>query len=321
MRRSQLNFALVQEPAIPHILREMSLGNIEKSLRMMYQKARRSHNAIHQLMLVGPNLFPRQSPHVKTFEWHRNSAFITYHWETFHLAHASFQQALCGCYNAAFILLRASLELLVRGAFFDCLAHKRFRDNSCVLDREQRSTLVKESLLNVIRLDPAIENDLERASIAIYDKLEHVMDDPKFRIPVKTMIEQLSKWNIFQGISNTSNGVWSLYSMLSKDVHVIPDRTDIGKVLIYAPRDLFKTPRLMRRTLSQYLDALTETMDIGIALTINLLRDNVERYEEARQYLRRLTRDPEFRRLLLRQAPRVVRLALHNQAQRTLKLT
>jgi len=314
MRQSRPSLVFKQEPALQHIHREMFLGNIEKSLRMMYQKARRSHNAIHELMLVAPALYPESLPDKETFEWHRHSAYLTYHWETFHLAHTSFQQALCGSYNAAFTLLRTSLELLVRGAFFDCLAYKRFRDNSGVMDRDPHSIQVKKGLLEIIRLHPALEDNLEKVSISIYDLLEQVIDDPKFRLRVKTMMEQLSEWGLFQGIKETKETVMSLYSELSKDVHVLPDRTDIGKVVIHSPRDLFKTPRLMRKILSEYLDSLKDTTDIGIALTINVLQENIERYDEARDYLEQLLRSRDFRSLLLKHAPTAIQLTLgkHN---------
>jgi hypothetical protein len=294
----------------------MSLENIEKSLRMMYEKARRSHNAIHQLMLAAPNLYPEPLPGEKTFEWHRHSAFLTCHWEIFHLAHTSYQQALCGNYNAAFTLLRTSLELVIRGAFFDCLAYKRFRDSSGVIDREPHSIQVKRKLLEIIRLRPAVEYNLEKVSISIYDNLEQVIDDPKFRVPVKTMIGQLSEWGLFQGIKNTKETVTSFYSELSKDVHVLPDRTDIGKVVIHSPRDLFKTPRPMRRILSEYLDSLKDTMDIGIVLTINVLQDNIEQHDEARDYLEQLLRNRDFRSLLLKHSPTAIQLTLGKHSPR-----
>lgn len=55
--------------------------------------------AIHQFILLAPNLFPSVVP--RSREWQRNSAFLIYHWEAFHLAHKSLQLALTASYNAA----------------------------------------------------------------------------------------------------------------------------------------------------------------------------------------------------------------------------
>jgi len=258
---------------------------------MMYHKAAKSHNAIHLFILVAPKLFPSPPLPRRGKEWHKNSAFLTYHSEAFHLAHRSFHEALTGGYNAAFILLRATLELLIRGAFFECLAHKKFREASPYLDRELHTAKLKRFIKDVIKLRPSIEQDLETASVAMYDKLEPIIDKPEFRVPVKTMAMQLEKWGILRGVENPPQTMLNLYQILSKDVHVLPDRTDIGKALLYAPKDLFKTPKLMRKQLAEYLSTLKEVMDIGIVIEINILRDNLVKYKQAKNYIRRLLKD------------------------------
>jgi len=296
------------DSAVSHTLAEISLESIKKSLSMMYRKAAKSHNAIHQFILVAPKLFPSPPLPRKGKEWHKNSAFLTYHWEAFHSAHRSFHEAVLGGYNAAFILLRATLELLIRGAFFECLAHKKFRDTSKWLDKEFHAAKLKRFIEDVIKLRPSIEQDLETISVAIYDKLEPVIDEPEFRVPVKTMVMQLEKWGILRGVKNPSQTIWDLYQILSKDVHVLPDRTDIGKALLYAPKDLFKTPKLLRKQLAEYLHALKEVMDIGIIVELNILRDNLVKYEQAKDYVGRLLRDREFRYLELKHTPKLIQM-------------
>jgi hypothetical protein len=118
------------EEAFNHILKEIGILNIIKSLRKgKFKKLQEAHDSIHEFIYLAPICCPKQA------NWHSKSAFLTYHWEAFHLAHRAFLEALSGYYNTAYILLRGTLELLLKGAFWECLAHKKFRDKADVIKK------------------------------------------------------------------------------------------------------------------------------------------------------------------------------------------
>jgi len=73
-------------------------------------------------MLLAPTCLPSTTE----VRWLQKSAFLTYHREAFYQAHRSFLEALAGYYNAGYALLRNTQELMIKGAFWECLAHEDF---------------------------------------------------------------------------------------------------------------------------------------------------------------------------------------------------
>ena len=149
--------------ALSHTFEEIEIPNIVISIEKCdYEKLRKSHDSIHELMYLAPFCVPSK---VKV-SWQSKSAFLTYHWDAFHSAHRSFIEALEGYYNVGYVLLRTTLELLIKGAFWECLAHKKFRDNANILckPRKKKKTLV-EWINDLIERESSVENDLEEISI------------------------------------------------------------------------------------------------------------------------------------------------------------
>lgn len=205
--------------AYSHIITELHIDNLKDSLRLRFEEIRKVHDAIHEFILIAPAMFPCEG-----VSWHSKSAFLLYHWETFDSAHRSLIEALCGYYNVAFTLLRSVLELLLKGAFFERLAHRKFRENSSQLDKDKGGRNLKTFLNEITKQAPSVADELERISASIYDKIALIVDNPKFRPRIKTIIKQLKDWEILDPIPNADLYVWNLYQILSKDVHVIPDR-------------------------------------------------------------------------------------------------
>jgi hypothetical protein len=187
-----------------------------------------------------------------------------------------------GNYAAGFILLRATLELVIKGAFFECLAHKKFRDQSAILDKDNRGRRLKHFLKDLLARRPSIEQDLETTSVTIYDKTSKIMNDLKFRPSNELMLRQLAKWGVFEGIEAPITTVSHIYRKLSGDVHAHPNRTGVGRILIYRRRDLFKQKKVMRRVLAEYLRDLRKVADVGIVMTINILKENLEQFPQTR---------------------------------------
>lgn len=270
------------DKAFSYSVKELKLGTMKKSLGELYDDVVRSHDAIHEFLLLAPSMYPRGNSHHQS--WHRKSAFLTYHWDTFDLAHSSYYESLLANYSAGFILLRATLELLIRGAFFECLAHRKFREHSIVLDKikDRRGRRLKGFLSELFTRQGSIEKDFEETSVAIYDKTSRIIDDPKFRLSNEIMLRQLAKWGIFEGFAAPVSTLSHIYHKLSKDVHAHPNRTGTGRILIYRPRDLFEPKKVLRRVLAEYLRDLGKVTDIGIVMTMNLLMENLEQFPQTR---------------------------------------
>ena len=100
------------------------------------------------------------------------------------------------------------------------------------------------------------------------------------------MLRQLAKWGILQGIKAPVTTVSHIYRKLSKDVHAHPNRTDIGRILIYQPSQLFEPKRVLRRVLTEYLKDLRKVADIGIVMTMNILKENLEQFPQTRDQVR-----------------------------------
>jgi len=268
------------ESAFKHTLDESGFHHVEPSLRAEFDILRKAHDAIHEFMFVAPLCFPTDD--VNEVSWKNKSAFLIYHWEVFHHAHRSLIEALCTYYNVAFILLRTSLEVLLKGAFWECLSHKEFRDASPVLDASSQGKEIKNWLRRIFEVYPNLERELDQTSAGIFDKVGQRIEDPTFRPSVKILVWQLDQWGIFSPIPNAASAIHErLYSGLSADVHVVPDRTDIGRRIASERLDLFEqhiVPALLR----EYSITLHEIMDVAIVIELNILQNLVERFESAR---------------------------------------
>ena len=262
------------DKAYSHTTEELQLDNLKESLKVKFDEVQKSHDAIHEFMLLAPKMFPH-----KGVSWHTRSAFLLYHLETFDSAHRSLIEALCGYYNVAFVLLRSVLELLLKGAFFECLAHTEFRNNTKVLEKDGNGARLINLLKKVIGEKPEIESQLEKTSATVHDMVMVVIEDPAYRPSVQTLVKQLFTWGLFKPIKDWRREIWKLYGKLSADVHVIPDRTDVGKVLLLKPEDLFKRKTVYPSRLEEYLGFLHEVIDIGIVIELNILKNNLK-YDE-----------------------------------------
>lgn len=200
------------------------------------------------------------------------------------MAHRAFIEALAGYYNAGHILLRSTLELLLKGAFWECLAHKEFRENAEILNKEKRSLL---DWFND-KIKPEVEREFEEISTAIFDKTAPIFEDRELQklIPdIKTIIAQLDRWGILDPIPKPVEKVYGgIYRELCKEVHVIPDKTDIGRRLLQQ-KDLFEIT-IMPRELNKFLETLHKIMDVGIVIELNILSDWIERDGEVKARLK-----------------------------------
>lgn len=262
--------------AISHTFEEVEFENMRISLENNFEEIQKAHDSIHEFIYLAHLCVPSTGK----ASWQSKSAFLTYHWETFNSAHRSLLEALAGYYNPAYTLLRNTLELLVRGAFWESLAHTKFRDNAKIIgklkDKKKRKS-VKDWIEELIKQEPSIEKELEETSGAIFDKIAILFEDREFqnkyiRLPsFSVIVEQLIEWNIID-IPEAHSVVYNnLYNELSKDVHVIPDKTDVGRKLIQE-KEFFETA-VDPDELSKFLKILHKIVDIGIVIELNILSD------------------------------------------------
>ena len=260
-----------------HYLKELNIPNIAISLqRCDFEKMRKAHDSIHEFMLIPTGLINSNE------DFQAKSAFLIYHSEAFDQAHRSLLEALLGYYNAAYTLLRNALELILKGAFWECMAHKKYRDRAEIIRKTRakignsKKTLI-DWLSDIIRQKPPIEEELEKTSAGIYDKISPLFEDETLRkvVPnVRSIVEQLADWEIFdpiQEIINPVEYVYDFYRELSADVHVAPDKTNIGKRLL-AEKELFET-EVIPDELNRYAEDLHRVMDIRIVVELNILED------------------------------------------------
>jgi hypothetical protein len=277
-------FEELLESAYRHTIEELGLDNIKPSFRAEFENLQKAHDAIHEYMLIAPMLFPSQAD--AETDWHRKSAFLTYQWEAFHHAHRSLVETLCAYYNVAFILLRATLELLIKGAFWECLSHKRFRENSRVLDKADAGREIKKWLGAIFEKFPEVEEEFERVSASIYDKISLRVEDREFCPSIRTIVRQLDQWDIFNPIPEAEEWIYEgIYGRLSADVHVIPDRTDIGQRLIAESSEIFHQ-ELLPDVLREYANSLHKVMDLAIVIELNIMADYIKKYDEVKANLK-----------------------------------
>jgi len=271
--------------ALSHTLKEIEIPNIVTSIEINFEEIRKVHDSIHEFIYLAPLCLPKNKG------WHEKSAFLTYHFEAFYQAHRSFLEALSGHYNAGYTLLRNVLELLLKGAFLECLAHKEFRDKLEKSETTKGKKMLKGWINDLIKQRPDIEDELEETSAAIFDKTAIIFEEPKFRkefiyLPnFREIIEQIADWNIFDPIQDPVELVYNkIYGELSKNVHVIPDKTDIGRRLL-SQKDLFETD-VNPDELSKFVKVLHEVVDIGIVIELNILNDWINQGREVKTKLR-----------------------------------
>jgi hypothetical protein len=282
MTKRECEFEELVQFAYRHTLGELGLENIKPSFRLEFESLQKAHDAINEFMLLAPLLFPSQA----NAEFHRKSAFLLpYQGTAFDHAHRSLIESLCGYYNVAFVLLRTTLELVIKGAFWECLSHKEYRQSSQVLDKDDRGKKIKEWLNEIFNSVPNVEEVFETISASIYDKIRPVIEEAEFRPGVKTIVRQLSQWGIFNPIPDPTTSVYEeIYGRLSADVHVVPDRTDIGQRML-DPSSQILEQEILQNTLSEYAHCLHQVMDLAILVELNILRDLIEEYDEAKANL------------------------------------
>lgn len=260
-----------------HIIDEIEYDNIRKSLsRCNLSKISNSHYAIHEFKLLPTIIIKNQTDFLS------KTAFLVYHYEIYDRAHQSLIEALSGHYNSAYTLLRNMFELIINGAFWECLAHKKYR-NRLKTETGANNKTLRGIIGDKIQEVPGMKIKLELLSASVYDIIDEAEKSEKeFYIPhFRGKIDQLVDWNIFNpwNKQKAKHVLYDeIYDILSKNVHVKLDYIDIGRRILNG-EEIFET-KIVVSELDNYLDSLHKIMDISICLELNILKnliiDNLE---------------------------------------------
>ena len=224
------------------------------------------------MSLAGPEIFQR------------HSAFFIYHVDATFLSRRALREALCSYYGAAGSLLRSACEAVVRGAFWECLAHRRYRDCADIVGEHQRKRKIEGTLRNVLnwlsdvfQAGPHFEGELEKQSGAIFDRISPLFDN-RVLLPavpsLKTMVEQLSEWKMFQPMIDPVSEIYEeLYGTLCEDTHLIPGKTMMGRLMV-AGKDPSTVFEPSQEEFGRFLVLLGRVAEIGALAVLNVLEDD-----------------------------------------------
>lgn len=249
--------------------------NLGDSLRQAHPEALAHMRDVQQLIIdCFRAFFAREETHK------RASAFAIYQIEAIHLLERGCMQALCWYYGIGTVMLRSALEALIRGAFWEGMAHKGLRDRAEIVRRApgvklpEKTGRLHEWLADVFAQHPQAEADLEAVSAAIFDRVSPLFSDPLLNRavpPLRTMVEQIAQWGLLDPIPQGTAAIYDgVYWKLSDDAHLIPDKTLLGRRFT-AGKDAFPTLEFSDDELSALIEMLEIIADIAIVLGLNLI--------------------------------------------------
>jgi hypothetical protein len=231
-----------------------------------------SFAAFNSLLSLSPETF------------HLHSAFYIYHTDATFLSRRALREALCSYYGAAGSLLRGACEAILRGAFWECLAHKRYRDCADIVAEQKRKRKIEGTLRNILnwmndvfQAAPHLERELERESGGLFDRISPLFENKVLLqvVPsLKTMVEQLSAWKMFEPMADPVSEIYDrLYSSLCLDTHLIPDKTMMGRLMV-AGKDPSTVFERSQEEFGRFLDLLGCVAEIGALAVLNVLEDD-----------------------------------------------
>ena len=196
--------------AYEHIVKELLLDQIKPSLEIDFEKAKNAHDSTHELMFMGGMIVEN----LKDYSFKTNLLYFIYNWEIFDQATRSNVEALSTYYNSSFVLLRTVVELLIKGVFYDCLAHTKFRNDTKIIEQDKTGKKLKIFLDELIQKSPKISKNFETVSVSIFDELDTHLANKKHNVSTRLMLKQIIDWKMLEGIENPESLVYGIYQKL-----------------------------------------------------------------------------------------------------------
>jgi len=210
---------------------------------------------------------------------HRLSAFRLYYNDSVHLARRAWIETTCFYYGVGHALLRNALESLIRGAFWEGMAHKQFREEAHVVRRTgQKVGTETRTLLDwftdFFKYHADARDTLEQVSASVFDMTSALFSEkslsrvaPNF----KRMLEQVAAWEMLKPMEAPVPAIHEhLYWELSKDAHLIPDKTLMGRRFV-EEKEAFPLIAFHPEELDSFCGALGCAADVGMVLSLNLV--------------------------------------------------
>jgi len=262
------------------LLTELNILNLANSLkRKDIDKFFETYDCIRIPMNIAVDFISTEK------ELYGRGAFLyVYLYQTRNVAMRSLLEALFGYYSCAYTLLRQAFESIISGAYFECLAHKKFRECKEIpeITRKGNSTLKGEIKERILK-NPEIEKKLERDSIYIFDILDSVNERKNFKGKRKhlllppEMVDYLDKWEMFEPIPNPREKWQKIYDRLSKEAHNYPSYTEVGRRIARFPQKDFLEVNVVPQELDEFFAWVKKVMDIGIVIELNILADYIKK--------------------------------------------
>ena len=211
---------------------------------------------------------------------HRLSAFRIYYNDSVHIARRAWSETTCFYYGVGHALLRNALESLIRGAFWEGMAHKQYREEAEVVKRTgQKVGTETRTLLDwftdFFKYHADSRDTLEQVSASVFDITSALFSEkslsrvaPNF----KRMLEQVAAWKMLKPMEFPVPAIHDhLYWELSKDAHLIPDKTLMGRRFIEEKKEAFPLIAFHSEELDSFCGALGCVADVGMVLSLNLV--------------------------------------------------
>jgi hypothetical protein len=225
------------------------------------------------------------------------SAFILYQWDAIvNHSRASLILALSALYNLAFTLLRNSLELLIKGVFYEGLAHRRYREN-WIINLDYEESRLRQEIINILRSRPDLQRELEENSSLLFDLMLSNETLQNYLIRYRNIVPQVVHWGFLHPLREEDARLClnRLYTKLSLNVHEHPSTTDMGRAIIERGEVLFEQEPIAD-SLREFLNAWLQIYDIATVIVINVSRSRRSDEEVISILSSTLSNLPEYER-------------------------
>jgi hypothetical protein len=254
--------------------------SIQESLRYSTEATTLFDNLEYLMKLVPSRLLINRSDYEERYN--RNSAFLFLHWEAIDTMKVSQIAAFSFRYSVGFSLLRNALETLIRGAFYNSIASKRFRNECVTLDAvvklrkkgSKQKTSFREVLQREADTGAVNPEEWESYSAGIFGFVTTIQaDSDKWRILpyVFEMLDELDKCGLLHPFGKKI--FHDIYMELGLSTHIAPDYTDLGRRL-GSDSKIFAKPEFISSEFKEYVVELALVMEFAMCLTFNVLRQN-----------------------------------------------
>lgn len=210
------------------------------------------------------------------------------HWDFMDTIEISQISAYSFRYAAGFSLLRNSLELIIRGAFYNMIADPHYLDDCSVVDKPRKisnqSVTFREKLIEIASEASFGPDDWRVKSSLLLFVISHIqMDSAYWKVVpnIFEMLNDLKRWNILEPFHKSV--IYDIYRVCSLSTHGAPFFTDQGRRLPYDDVELFTPPKFIEEEFDQYVINLNQIVEISMCVTLNLLRLDLSRETQIQQ--------------------------------------